>query len=386
MSIELGSVVDQESVRIDYPLGVIPPPRRNLPSSVASVYFPSALGSEHGRNDDEDEELGRSSPDEEEEEIGLEDESLLNRGRQPTRVSVVCRQKAVRGPDRESTGFYCLGGSILFGVLVFVSCILPYAVIHLHWSVAVLFAYTIPQMFVNYFLTAYTDPGIIPRSDEDNRHVADFMLKHNPSAKPWTEPQDQEILLRVGETNVMIKYCPTCCHWRPPRAHHCSSCDNCVHKFDHHCGVFGTCIGARNYSYFIVFLCWACLNSLMALGFAIFQVVLVANRESGSFGHGLLAGLGKTPPENTLISWFFAFGLIWVLGAIMPFTIYHISLVIRGLTSNEDFRPRWIDGPNPYTSSAIVNLLTACCNRGRSSFFLESLKANKQRPFDIQDI
>ena len=110
----------------------------------------------------------------------------------------------------------------------------------LHWTVALFFAYSIVQMFVNYFLTAYTDPGIIPRSHPDNLHTADFMFKHNPSAKPWSEPQDQEILLRVRQTDVIIKYCPTCCHWRPPRAHHCSTCNNCVHRFDHHCGVFGT--------------------------------------------------------------------------------------------------------------------------------------------------
>ena len=29
--------------------------------------------------------------------------------------------------------------------------------------------------------------------------------------------------------------CPTCTRWRPPKAHHCSRCKQCVARMDHHC-------------------------------------------------------------------------------------------------------------------------------------------------------
>ena len=38
--------------------------------------------------------------------------------------------------------------------------------------------------------------------------------------------------------------CPQCRQYRPRRTHHCSACNVCVVRFDHHCLWMGTCIGA----------------------------------------------------------------------------------------------------------------------------------------------
>jgi len=72
--------------------------------------------------------------------------------------------------------------------------------------------------------TAFTDPGIIPRSSARNASEV---------RKYFLPPRYQDICMD-GST-VRIKFCQTCKIFRPPRSFHCPICDNCVERFDHHC-------------------------------------------------------------------------------------------------------------------------------------------------------
>lgn len=51
--------------------------------------------------------------------------------------------------------------------------------------------------------------------------------------------------------------CHSCKVPRPPRTHHCSVCNVCVHDMDHHCPYVNNCIGYANRRSFVLFLLYA---------------------------------------------------------------------------------------------------------------------------------
>lgn len=47
------------------------------------------------------------------------------------------------------------------------------------------------------------------------------------------------------------RWCSTCGVWKPDRCHHCSTCQQCFLRMDHHCPWFACCIGFRNHKFFV---------------------------------------------------------------------------------------------------------------------------------------
>jgi palmitoyltransferase ZDHHC9/14/18 len=115
-----------------------------------------------------------------------------------------------------------------------------------------------PQDLAFLFLTSSRDPGIVPRNahppecggEGDNPAAASPADAVTPStewvlssANPHLRlPRTRDVAVAGGHV-VRVKYCDTCLLYRPPRASHCSICNNCVQKFDHHCPWVGQCIG-----------------------------------------------------------------------------------------------------------------------------------------------
>ncbi|XP_041831460.1 palmitoyltransferase ZDHHC14-like [Melanotaenia boesemani] len=198
------------------------------------------------------------------------------------------------------------------------------------------------------FRASFSDPGVLPRATPDE--AADLERQIDSAGCSRPPPRTREVLIN-GQT-VKLKYCFTCKIFRPPRASHCSLCDNCVERFDHHCPWVGNCVGRRNYRFFYLFILSLSLLTVFIFAFVITHVILRSNRT------GFLSALKDSPASilEVVVCFFSVWSIVGLSG-------FHTYLISSNQTTNEDIKGTWStkqgkDNYNPYTHG---NILTNCC-------------------------
>ncbi|OMJ83864.1 hypothetical protein SteCoe_15089 [Stentor coeruleus] len=142
--------------------------------------------------------------------------------------------------------------------------------------------------------------------------------------------------LVINGSRVKIKNCRTCWIVRPPRTSHCSECNLCVERFDHHCPWVGICIGKYNYSKFLIFL--GLTNILVLFDFIcciihISYVTIDINNQSLSSKQQ-----DEKILENAGSSIFLGLYMFIFLIFIGGLTVFHCVLISKGLTTSEVMR------------------------------------------------
>ncbi|XP_063033303.1 palmitoyltransferase ZDHHC18 isoform X1 [Melospiza melodia melodia] len=251
---------------------------------------------------------------------------------------------------RHSGVFALTLGLILATSGLFFAFDCPFLASHLTLAIpiiaAVLFFFVISCLLQ----TSFRDPGILPRATPSE--AADLERRIDSMGSSTYRPPARTMEVVINKYVVKLKYCYTCKMFRPPRTSHCSVCDNCVERFDHHCPWVGNCVGKRNYRYFYAFI--LSLSFLTAFIFA----CVVTHLTLRSQRDGFLATLKTTPASVLeLVICFFS---VW---SILGLSGFHTYLVASNLTTNEDIKGSWSNKrgsefANPYSHKSI---LTNCC-------------------------
>lgn len=196
-------------------------------------------------------------------------------------------------------------------------------------------------------LTMTREPGILPRKGI-------FELNGSVPSQFTVEVLIKDLVL-----GAQYKYCATCLVFRPPRASHCSKCDNCVEDFDHHCPFLNNCIGKRNYKFFLLSLVSAVAEALSAI--AGFLAYLLYNKDQND--------------EKALIDdkilFYMIIGLL-VLATIVTLLVailclFHLDLCLSGQTTRERLRHMKATGKG-----------AKCCKLDQSWFDTRQVLTEKQ--------
>uniref|UniRef100_A0A3Q2P7E2 Probable palmitoyltransferase ZDHHC14 n=1 Tax=Fundulus heteroclitus TaxID=8078 RepID=A0A3Q2P7E2_FUNHE len=111
--------------------------------------------------------------------------------------------------------------------------------------------------------TSFSDPGVLPRATPDEAADLERQIDvANGSTGYRPPPRTKEVVIN-GQT-VKLKYCFTCKIFRPPRASHCSLCDNCVGELWHFLALNWKFLVLHNLG-FVNILKRNCLQSLLCI-------------------------------------------------------------------------------------------------------------------------
>eukprot|EP00850_Spirogloea_muscicola_P023462 SM000359S13448 [mRNA] locus=s359:36741:39550:+ [translate_table: standard] len=240
----------------------------------------------------------------------------------------------------------------LIGKLAGAAALLPVAILLILWDVALL------------LWTSARDPGIVPRNTappdpgddpELGMQMQDAGAQQGPRLRL---PRTKDVV--INGIQVKVKYCDTCMLYRPPRCSHCSTCNNCVERFDHHCPWVGQCIGRRNYRYFFAFVVSTTVFCAFVFSMAALDIkVLMDNDYDHSpyaRGRTVWQAMGKNPVAVVLMAYTFCF--IWFTGGL---TVFHLYLMSSNQTTYENYRYRYDDRINPYAKGRCYNIYEMLC-------------------------
>lgn len=225
----------------------------------------------------------------------------------------------------------------------------PFLAVHITPAIPVVGGLLFIFVMSTLFRTSFSDPGVIPRATPDEAAYIEQQIEvpNDGNSKMYRPPPRTKEVLVKGQP-VKLKYCFTCKIFRPPRASHCSLCDNCVERFDHHCPWVGNCVGRRNYRYFYAFLVSLTFLCVFIFACAVTHLIMLTKDD-----RPFLEAVRLSP--GSVVVGVICFFSVW---SILGLAGFHTYLTTNNQTTNEDIKEsfsmkRGQGGFNPYSQGNI---------------------------------
>ena len=203
--------------------------------------------------------------------------------------------------------------------------------------------------YYSLFMASVVDPGSI--KDKNEAKIAKKLYRF-----------DDLMYIRNNK-------CITCDFDKPARSKHCSVCNVCIEKFDHHCIWINNCVGRKNYKYFLTFLG---LHIIITAYGAVIGVLIFFGEKQKKVNQGLYFYHRDTQEKIESTFWIHAryfflneekyFGLIVLICTVITpvlfgFFWYHLGIAKNNMTTNESYKIEGMSKKSKWQLGTIEHLI-----------------------------
>jgi len=171
------------------------------------------------------------------------------------------------------------------------------------------------SVYYHYITTCIKDPG-------------------SPS-KEIEPPKDASPRNVIESARNDPKWCGVCKVFKVARSHHCSHCDRCVLRMDHHCVWVNNCVGFYNHKHFylfLVYLTFECIHQFMVY---LLYIIHLFGRLGSFKSKEHVDERGAITLQVLLMVLLFIIIVPTFLG-VVSLCVYQTTLIGRNMTSIEE--------------------------------------------------